>query len=355
MERVHRRDWHAIARVEQIAAPGDFLTLDLFGEPLVAVRGADHEVRVFSRVCRHRFADVTADREGNVPECGKLEHFECPYHMWSYRLNGELINAVDMQRRAEFAADRFNLVEFDSAVWQGFVFVKLDNDSTAPLGMEPLSTCIGHYDFSEWRLVGSRDWGRVGANWKMVMENFMEFYHHMGAHLYTVETALPGLSAEVGDGADPSTYVARVATSPAGADREVEGALQPAALLPPPEHFDTWDCGGSLIFSRFPTFMVAAFCDFSYWYQLTPTSAGDHELKVHALVHESNLDRVDDALVAAAYEFFAPIQEEDAAMTTRVQKNMTSGAVHGGVLHDQEFPLLHMQRYLAGMLKNGKA
>ncbi len=349
---VLRRDWNVIARVEQVPAAGDFITLDFLDEPIVVVRGDDDQVRVFSRVCRHRFADIVADRAGNVPSCGNLDHFECPYHMWSYRLDGELINAVDMTRSPGFDPARFNLVEVPSQIWQGFVFINLDGADTVPLSMESLTKQMETYDLSEWRLVGTHDFGVLPANWKLHVENFLEFYHHMGAHKDTVETLFPGLNTVVGDGDDPFTSVGRCPASAEGAIAEVDGYLVAPTVtqLPVPPGLGPADCAVNAVATRFPMFMLVYFPDITYWYQLTPLAADSHQLVIHALVHESNVELVDDEIVKKAYEFMVPVLDEDIGILERIQTNLSSGSTFGGALHEQEFPLLHMQRYLVHML-----
>jgi phenylpropionate dioxygenase-like ring-hydroxylating dioxygenase large terminal subunit len=124
--------WLAVGRAEQVPEPGDFATVDVGDEPMVIVRGVDGEVRVFSRVCRHRYADVLADVMGAVPATGRLERFTCPYHMWTYRLDGSLINAMDFARRREFDPGRYGLHPFPAQLSEdGVVYVNLTAETDA--------------------------------------------------------------------------------------------------------------------------------------------------------------------------------------------------------------------------------
>ncbi|WP_235734378.1 aromatic ring-hydroxylating oxygenase subunit alpha [Nocardioides alcanivorans] len=355
VDRILRKDWHAIARVEQVPGRGDFITVDLLGEPLVVVRGTDEAVRVLSRVCRHRYADVTADRSGMVPACGTIERFECPYHMWTYRLDGSLLNAVDMQRRSEFDPALYSLPEVRSEIWQGFIFVNLDAETTIPLGMEPVDHFLGQYDLSDWRVVSSKDWGELDAGWKPVVENAMEFYHHLGAHQHTLEEMLPGLTAEVGDGAaGVHLYTCRMPVSAAAAEGEEDGHLIAPVSLPPAPGLDGYHRGGTLLVTRFPMTVFAARADWSTWLQVLPTSVGTHRLIMHRLAHISNLpEGITEELADLSQQYIDPVQAEDSAVNGRVQANMSSAWATGGVLHDQEFPVLHLQRYLAFMLSRG--
>src|SRR5512134_3261419 len=95
VERIFRREWICVGREDEIAAPGDHFAFTLFGDPLVAVRGDDGAIRVLSRVCRHRWMPVVEGR-------GNRRSFQCPYHLWTYALDGRLLGAPEMQRAEGF-------------------------------------------------------------------------------------------------------------------------------------------------------------------------------------------------------------------------------------------------------------
>jgi phenylpropionate dioxygenase-like ring-hydroxylating dioxygenase large terminal subunit len=345
------KDWVPVARVEQVPDTGSFLTVDVAGEALVVVRGQDGVVRALSRVCRHRYADVLADTSGAVPGSGCLENFTCPYHMWTYRLDGSLITAVDFAQRTTFEPEQYGLRPVRSQVWQGFVFVNLDDDSDVPLGMEVLEEAFGNWDLSTWKIAETRDWGVQPAGWKVAVENFLEFYHHIGAHLATLEVVTPGLGTQCYDGAGgDSVYYARCPVSAEGAVGEVDGHLQPALLGVPAPEITPAERSRSLIGVRFPLFMVVPGADFSFWLHVLPDGPTTHRAVLHVLVPDSAGGATTAAQVTAAADFFDAFQGEDAAVNERVQAMMASPRATGGVLHDQELPLLQFQRYLAAAL-----
>lgn len=349
--RVLHSDWVPAARVEQVPEVGNFVTVDIAGEALVVVRGTDDQIRVLSRVCRHRYADVLANTQGEVPESGCLDNFSCPYHMWTYRLDGSLINAVDFAGREGFDPASYGLREIKSEIWQGFVFVNLDDDSERPLGMEVLDEALGNYDFTNWRLVATSDWGNLPSNWKVAMENALEFYHHIGAHLVTLESVMPGLGTRLYDGSrGDHVYYSKCPISADAAAGEVDGYLQPTLMglgapeITPSERSD-------FIFTvRFPLLILAAAPDFSFWLQLLPTGPETHIFKVHVLAPNSTAEGTTDEHIARAVDMFQAIQGEDAAVNERVQAMFHSERAVGGVFHEQELPLLQLQRYLAGLL-----
>jgi nitrite reductase/ring-hydroxylating ferredoxin subunit len=119
---------------------GDFIKLDLLGEPLVLVRGKDEVVRVLSRVCAHRGADIMppgytyegqrpcAEAEGPAG-CGHARFFMCPYHFWSFDLEGQLKAAPEMQQAEGFCREAVHLTTFRTEIWHGWVFVNLDGEA----------------------------------------------------------------------------------------------------------------------------------------------------------------------------------------------------------------------------------
>ena len=120
-----------IAHVSEVKAPGDFLALELLGEPLLVVRDRAGVVRVLSRVCAHRAMDIMP--EGfSFPRTGKASVLLCPYHHWTYNLDGSVRGCAQMQEAECFDKKDWRLKEFRSEIWKGFVFVNLDG-SAPPL------------------------------------------------------------------------------------------------------------------------------------------------------------------------------------------------------------------------------
>src|SRR6202022_3538095 len=137
LENIFQPEWICLAHVSQIPQPGDFLNIDLLGEPLIVVRGKDHEVRVLSRVCPHRAMDIMppgfgddghgqASAKNGRGGCGPTRLFLCPHHAWTLALDGCLKACPEMHLAQDFDRDAFMLKPFRSEIWNGFVFVNLD-------------------------------------------------------------------------------------------------------------------------------------------------------------------------------------------------------------------------------------
>lgn len=183
-EHLFGKEWICIGRVEEIPEPGDSMAFTLCEEPLVAVRGDDRRIRVFSNVCRHRGAILV---EGK----GRGKRIVCPYHHWSYELDGRLAGAPRMEAHGGFEKDDCRLPQFPVEEWCGFLFTTLATDPR-PLAprLEGLKAMIGHYHMEEMKLryVADEIWH---TNWKCLIENFMEGYHLSPLHKTTLHPVNP--------------------------------------------------------------------------------------------------------------------------------------------------------------------
>jgi choline monooxygenase len=182
------RTWQIVGRREQLANPGDYMTLDLLGEPLVIVRDTAGKLRGYYNVCRHRAGPAAQG-------CGSRKVFRCGYHGWTYGLDGRLLNAPEMEGTCDFRLEDFSLRPVHVDEWEGQVFVNLDPDA------EPLQQSLrevpqqaAKYQFGKMKLAGRRDY-HMQCNWKVYIDNYLEGYHLPSVH--------PSLNREL----DYSAYV----------------------------------------------------------------------------------------------------------------------------------------------------
>lgn len=183
-EHLFAKEWICIGRVEEIAAPGDSMAFTLCEQPLVAVRGEDMKIRVFSNVCRHRGAILVEGKS-------KGKRIVCPYHHWSYDLDGKLAGAPRMEVHASFDKASCKLPEYAVEEWCGFLFTTLaENPEPLAPRLEPLKARIGNYHMEEMKVRHLADeiWH---TNWKCLIENFMEAYHLSPLHKTTLHPVNP--------------------------------------------------------------------------------------------------------------------------------------------------------------------
>ena len=133
VEHLLRKEWLCAGHVSQVPNSGDFRNLDLLGEPLLLARGKDGEVRVLSRVCPHRGMDINPPEYGRAT-AGNARVLRCPYHFWTFGLDGKCTGAPEMQESQLFCRDETRLHRFRTEIWNGFVFVNLSGTA------EPLAT-----------------------------------------------------------------------------------------------------------------------------------------------------------------------------------------------------------------------
>jgi glycine betaine catabolism A len=182
--RIFEAYWFAAARTSDLEAPGSFQTVDVGRENVVIVRGRDKKLRAFLNVCRHRGARVCMEKSGTGQR--KLQ---CGYHAWTYGLDGALVAAPNLTQMDDVDRTEYGLVPVHLREWLGYVWVCLADE---PPSFEETVTGavagrLGDDDIIEgWKIdqleVGRRVTYDVKANWKLIIENFMECYHCATIH-----------------------------------------------------------------------------------------------------------------------------------------------------------------------------
>src|SRR5215211_4448699 len=120
LKTVFSNTWQLAGRLDQVSQPGQYVTTDIGGEPIVVVRGSDGVLRAFYNVCRHHAAAVMTEVEG------KTAQLRCPYHGWTYSLEGELKGTPDFSEVCDFDRASNGLAPLELAVWENWIFVKID-------------------------------------------------------------------------------------------------------------------------------------------------------------------------------------------------------------------------------------
>jgi len=175
VDRVWLRSWLLIGRLEEVPNPGDYLCVTIVRQPLIMVRGQDGTVRVLSAICRHKGCVVA---QGS----GHSRAFSCPYHGWTYNLDGALLNAPGMSEAENFNRRDFGLVPVATQVWGGFVFANLSADPEPLMAsLREVTERFESYRFEDMCVV-RKAVNRLDANWKLWLENSREGYHTPVVH-----------------------------------------------------------------------------------------------------------------------------------------------------------------------------
>ena len=179
LSEVFCKEWVCVGRADQLAKPGDYLTYELAGEPVLVVRDQDGQLRAMSNVCLHRMSTI-------MHGSGNSATLTCPYHGWVYSLDGSLRGAPGMGQNTGFKREEYCLPEVRCVDWQGFIMISLNADAPDPAThYAEVTDMVGDFDMSAYTSLfhETHVWN---TNWKVLAENFMESYHLPVCHAGTV-------------------------------------------------------------------------------------------------------------------------------------------------------------------------
>jgi Rieske 2Fe-2S family protein len=182
--RIFESHWFAVARAAEIDTPGSFRTVDVGRENVLIVRGRDRVLRAFLNVCRHRGARVCLERSGTA-----RRNLQCGYHAWTYGLDGRLVAAPNLATMQDVDRGEYGLVPVHLREWLGYAWVCV-GDRPPSFEQTVVGTVAGRLGGADvidrWGIehlqVGHRTAYDVRANWKLIVENFMECYHCATIH-----------------------------------------------------------------------------------------------------------------------------------------------------------------------------
>jgi Rieske 2Fe-2S family protein len=175
-KKIFSAQWVLVGHQSQITRPGDYVISQIAGESLIVVRDQRSTIRGFYNVCRHRGTRLREDQTGHASV------IQCPYHAWTYALDGRLLGAPHMDDVPGFDKADYSLHPVHLGLWEGFIFVNLA-DSPAPLEewFAPLAGKFSHWNLPMLRSAKAINYD-VQANWKLMFENYSECYHCPGVH-----------------------------------------------------------------------------------------------------------------------------------------------------------------------------
>lgn len=176
---IFSKDWFCVGRASSLKEPGDYLTLDIAEQPIVVLRDGDGQLKAMSNVCLHRMSTLLEGR-------GKIRSIVCPYHAWTYNLDGSLRGAPAMTQNSGFCKKQYKLPQVRCEEWLGWVFVTLNPDAKSTSeAFEKIEDLVDDYDMTSYTetFYETHLWN---TNWKILAENFMESYHLPVCHAGTI-------------------------------------------------------------------------------------------------------------------------------------------------------------------------
>jgi carnitine monooxygenase subunit len=346
-DRIFRPSWQVVCHVSDVPDAGDWHSLDYIGESLIVVRGQDAQLRAFTNVCRHRGSRLVDGASG----CAKK--LVCPYHAWTYDLDGRLTGVPDSASYPTLDRDKAGLVPVDIDIWHGFIFVRLESGGLSVADMmAPYADQIAPYRFEELRALGRVTLRPRAVNWKNVGDNYSDGLHIPVAH--------PGLTRLFGKsyGVEAEPHVDRMwgdlvdRESANWSERAYQRLLPEVPYLPQANqtrwlYFKLWP---SVAFDIYPDQV-----DFMQWLPTGPTSCVIREISY--VVPDAPDYPWRREMRAARYlnwRINRQVNAEDTVLITRVQQGMASRSFSMGPLSDREACLKNFCRKMRELIPDAR-
>src|SRR5579864_6638798 len=328
---VFSKSWQVIGRAAQVETPGQFVTSTLAGEPIVAVRGVDGQLRAFYNVCRHHAAKVVTEA------CGSASILHCPYHGWNYGLDGSLKGMPEFDGVENFERAENGLIPVKVETWEAFVFVNLDPQA------KPLSRFLGGLvkrcaplGLSKLHFFERKTYD-IACNWKVFVDNYLDGGYHV-PHLHK------GLSSVL----DYKQYTI---------ENEDRYCLQSSPMVSSAEDAATGATrkgDRAWYFWQYPNLMINCYEGYMDTNLVLPIDV-DH-CRVIFDFYFADISEAKRAYNEQSVAVGAQVQDEDLAICEAVQRGLKSRAYGAGRLSVRREAGEHLfHRLLAADLKAGLA
>jgi glycine betaine catabolism A len=344
-ERIFCHEWVCVGREEELVGPGAFRVLDVLGESLILVRNREARLRAFYNVCRHRGTrlcrDEAASGAGAAPLLGgglAAGRITCPYHQWTYDLDGRLIAAPHLSGAAGFDRSLFSLHPVGVDTWGGFIFVNLTPADAGTLAQQlgAIPERVARYPLSELR-IGHTIRYAVHANWKAICENYNECYHCGGVHPELC-AVVPAFREHGGASLD----WARGIPHRPGAYTFTDSGTTVRRAFPTLNEDERVRHKGELVY---PNLFISLACDHAAVYILQPRSPAHTDIVCHFLFEPFEIAKAEfdpsDTTV-----FWDLINAQDWAICEAVQQGISARVHERGYYAPMEDFSLDIRRYV---------
>jgi len=342
LDEIFNREWFCVGREDEFKNSGNYRATKIGRDAIIVLRDRQGVLRAMSNICRHRMSTLL-NGSGNLN--GRIS---CPYHAWTYDLEGRLIGAAYM--RENFDKKAVCLPQFQVEVWQGWVYVSLDAkaDALAPR-LVKLSERLENYQLSKYRTLFRAEeiWD---TNWKILVQNFTEGYHLFVAHAKTIEPAMPTKLANAMHGGDGFSLYEQGRVAGKSYEHNSYVAAKNDAL--------TEDEKMKAVLSAvFPCHVFSVVAERLFWLSLQPYGTDQVKVFWGVDVYPGAAPNDPDeraAFVAELKAGFDRINNEDKPIISEIVKNARALAAAPGRLSPKERTVWYFQKYLANMLCNHK-
>lgn len=340
LKNIFYQDWSCAGLSADIPEPGDYLTWRIGDQPVFVMRQRDGSLKALANVCRHRMMPLLEGHGRCVSN-----RITCPYHAWSYQLDGTLSGAPQMEHRPDFDKAMHRLPSITLEVWEGWIYLTL-NPSATPVSrlLKQLQPKVDAYGMADYVPVIQKD-HHWNTNWKLLTENFMEGYHLPVAHKATVGAHFPADKTQFPERSDPAftyQYFIKSDGAPMGTahadNKRLIGEQRNMSLMP----------------TIFPSHMYVLAPDHLWYLSLQPEET-DHVhirfgLALAPEVLAASSDR--EALVSEAVAFLDRVNEEDRVVVEGIFKGSKAPLTTPGPLSWLERENHEFTQYLARRMQD---
>ncbi|NDW04940.1 aromatic ring-hydroxylating oxygenase subunit alpha [Jiella pacifica] len=331
LEHIFSREWICAGRTDALKAPGDYLTLEIAGEPIIVLRDREGTLRAMSNVCRHRMSTLLEGR-------GNTRAIVCPYHAWTYNLDGSLRGAPAMSRNESFCKTDVKLPAVRCEEWLGFIMVTLDPATPPPSKtLAEAEAMIAHLDLAGYSET-FRENHVWDTNWKVLAENFMESYHLPVCHRETI-----------GGSTNIDEMVCPEGTEAFNWHTILRNDAVPLALAHPndtrltgDERRTTW------LFAIYPSLMISITPGYFWCLSLHPEGPGKVRILFGGGMSAPYMaDPQAPAQLATVKAMLDHVNAEDRGCTERVYRGLLSPLADPGALSHLERPNFEFAQYVS--------
>ena len=284
VDRIFTRRWFCAGPTSRIPSAGDYFLIDAIGENVILVRDQGGEVRAFYNVCRHRGTRMCEETEGHLSKS-----IQCPYHAWTYSLDGKLIGAPLMKDVEDFNREHYPLHTVPMQIWQGFIFLSF---AASPEPFEQaLSPLVNKFNsWPGWELAGLQSAGRVHyevrANWKLIFQNYNECYHCAPLHPQLAKIS-PPTSGENDFNEGPVLGGFMLITDAESLTVSGKACAIPVGDIPQEDHARVY------YYSISPNMLLSLHPDYVMFHTIWPRSSGETQISCEWLFHPEAFGRPD--------------------------------------------------------------
>jgi len=332
VECVLKKNWLCVGRWDQVEKPGDYFTIRMWGESIIIVRDKKSQLHALINVCQHRWSQVVEDGSGNA------NLFMCPYHRWTYGLDGKL-RGVSVQNIPGFDKKKCGMPTLRVEEWHGFIFVSF-NQNVDPLA--PQLKAVSHYlekfQVGKFREKGSYRY-QTRWNWKFSLETSYEGYHHVGLHHDRIHHIVPAANTQPMDfGQTFGSYLMWPV------DDVPEDYQNPFGTAPD-EFGGAWDGKDRfiVIYPGLAMYLNNYQCTYIYVAHESVDSNCAWTCQAFAPWAIESADS--DGVIAEIVQDTKEVQAEDTFGCTMLQKGVTSTTNRNSVVHPLESQLNHFHNW----------